>query len=177
MLIKGDSWWRSSTFPLRWVYVPSLHYTSWFQCPFPLTSKQNLKLMCLRNKNPLLSLHLLPAITSFLCFPSNHNTGMPHLLVLCYIMLHRCQVFYILKAKPSRKKQNKIQLTWLLYSLYCSGLKPNPQYLQVRLYLPAVVNCCLYFLTSPSLSSAHSCQKALTKVTSFFFDLSASFPN
>lgn len=61
----------------------------------------------------------------FILFPpkgDNHNTGLPHFNVPHFITLHRCCIFYELKARPATSKKTD--------SLNCSGVEPNQQYLQ-----------------------------------------------
>lgn len=56
------------------------------------------------------------------------SRGIPCFIDLCFIVLHRC-AFYKLKVK-TLYLQKKWPVAELWYLLYCSGLKPNPHYLQ-----------------------------------------------
>lgn len=62
---------------------------------------------------------------AFNLFPpkrDNHNTGVPHFNAPHFITLHRCCIFYELKARPATSKKTD--------SLNCGSVEPNRQYLQ-----------------------------------------------
>lgn len=71
-----------------------------------------------------------------------------YLLVLHFVGLHRCCVFYTLKACPSTNKE--YQLPLLDYSHYCSGLKANLQYLW-RMPVLCMISVFAVIFFSPAL--------------------------
>lgn len=54
-------------------------------------------------------------------------------IVLCFIALHRCVFFFKLKSNPLPAKRWWLALCQ--YSLYCSGMEPNPQSLRACQYI------------------------------------------
>lgn len=54
-------------------------------------------------------------------------------MVVCFITLHRCCCFFFTNWRQDPLPPKKLRLALLWCSLYCSGLEPSPQDLQVML--------------------------------------------
>lgn len=105
---------------------------------------------------------------------------MPRFLVLPYIMLHRCHMLYILKAKPSSKNK----LTALLFAIltlfrWCGTTSAvSSEYACISQQLVIIA---AFISSLPHLSSAHCCQAVFLSKSSyqghvFFFWLLSIIP-